>query len=384
MGKRGKRSETRYDEYESRPENEYGTHLSGRKGDGASGKGKKNRPLCILKSAIKHLAIVITVMIIGLGSLWLYTGSWPPVVVVKSGSMMHHETESEWGAIDTGDLILLKSVDEEDVRREITTWADKKEKHYGTWGDVIIFKSNGEDDTPLIHRAVVWLEVNLSCYNTITCYGATYDIPSLGYYGEEETIPIRDYPAFATNRSKTVDLVIDLGKILNASWHRNERPASGFITKGDNNPSVDQPILSMPVREKWVIGKAKGEVPWLGIISLIYQKNPDPIPSNSLMWFFFSIILIFGVSINLEFGIKTIRKHRKKKRERIEEFESENNARRFSMKPGGGKKKRKGKARGEWDWDWCTANGNGGPYDDDVESMDDEEWDERVRFRIDE
>ena len=40
--------------------------------------------------------------------LVLMTGSWPPMVVIESGSMMH-EDEGNVGAIDPGDLVLVMS-----------------------------------------------------------------------------------------------------------------------------------------------------------------------------------------------------------------------------------------------------------------------------------
>ena len=47
------------------------------------------------------IATLITVLV-------LMTGSWPPMVVIESGSMMH-EDEGNVGAIDPGDLVLVMS-----------------------------------------------------------------------------------------------------------------------------------------------------------------------------------------------------------------------------------------------------------------------------------
>ena len=43
----------------------------------------------IITTAKLLLAVIIIVII--LGSLWAYTGNWPPIVVVESNSMMHGE-----------------------------------------------------------------------------------------------------------------------------------------------------------------------------------------------------------------------------------------------------------------------------------------------------
>ena len=57
--------------------------------------------------------------------------------------------------------------------------------------------------------------------------------------------------------------------------HREYRPDhSGFITKGDNNPECDQAGgLSSPVKITWIIGKARGELPWFGLIKLIFPPG---------------------------------------------------------------------------------------------------------------
>ena len=58
------------------------------------------------------IATLITVLV-------LMTGSWPPMVVIESGSMMH-EDEGNVGAIDPGDLVLVMS----DDRKTIVTYAE--------------------------------------------------------------------------------------------------------------------------------------------------------------------------------------------------------------------------------------------------------------------
>ena len=106
------------------------------------------------------------------GVCFLYTGNWPPVVVVESESMMHSNTESFLGVIDTGDLVLVKTIGSRD---DVVTYAQGKADDYSTYsdyGDVIIYRKNGYGDvTPVIHRALVWLEYNQTSDN--------FDIPDL-------------------------------------------------------------------------------------------------------------------------------------------------------------------------------------------------------------
>ena len=47
---------------------------------------------------------------------------------------------------------------------------------------------------------------------------------------------------------------------------------SGFITRGDNNGEADQDhfsqIATLPVRPDWILGVARAEIPWLGLVKL--------------------------------------------------------------------------------------------------------------------
>jgi hypothetical protein len=60
---------------------------------------------------------------------------------------------------------------------------------------------------------------------------------------------------------------------------------SGFITKGDNpetNLFADQ-ISHTPnrlVEIDWVVGKSRGEIPWLGLVKLAMTGNPIPAESE--------------------------------------------------------------------------------------------------------
>ena len=55
---------------------------------------------------VREGSLALGLVVLLLGSMWISTGSFPPMVVVESGSMMHDEDGSV-GAIDPGDLILV-------------------------------------------------------------------------------------------------------------------------------------------------------------------------------------------------------------------------------------------------------------------------------------
>jgi len=266
-------------------------------------------------NTLKTLAIVILILLLIIGGLVLYTGSWPPVAVVESGSMMQDETDSELGVLDTADLILVKDIERKDVHKEITTWVDKEEDHYGTWGDVIVYKADGGDDTPILHRAVCWAVANLTNYDNSTMMGATYDIPSVNIYGAEGTVLIHDYPDFHLyDSTKTYNVQVDFGRILNTYRNRSLTPQSGFITKGDANLDIDQPGLSLPIQPNWVLAKAVGEIPWYGIVNMKFQGNTEPVPPNSWGWFIGSLAVIIITPFALDFSIRAVMRSRKKKR----------------------------------------------------------------------
>ncbi|PXF51703.1 MAG: signal peptidase I [Candidatus Methanophagaceae archaeon] len=139
------------------------------------------------------------------------TGSWHIGFAVESGSMEPN--------MQVGDLIFVLAPH----RTNITTYEEGKLLNYTSfhdYGDVIIYRPNGlYSATPIIHRAMFWVEA-----------------------GEE--MP-------------------------------DGRPAphAGYITKGDNNPGYDQPLLGVePVKPEWVIAVPRARLPYLGYPSLILKK----------------------------------------------------------------------------------------------------------------
>ncbi len=151
-------------------------------------------------------------------TLYLVAGTWPAVVTIESESMVPH--------MNVGDLVLVV---DEDRYGQLTTWAEGNLTGYtsfGDYGDVIIYRPNGENSvTPIIHRAMVYLDTS-----------------------EVEASPLAQ--AYAN-------------------------PHGGYITKGDNNPTIDQGMyfrdiggVIEPVRKEWIVGKALFAVPLVGYIPL--------------------------------------------------------------------------------------------------------------------
>ncbi len=276
----------------------------------------------------RDILIAVIVMVIVIGSLWLYTGNWPPMVVIESNSMMHG-SDSNIGTIDTGDLVLVKN-----SRDDIKTYVEGKKSDYMTYdsyGDVIIFRKNGVDDTPVIHRAVVRVEYNKSGHNNdakLQNYGS-FDVPSLGLYNVTK-FWISGYVPNGHN------LTINLNELLKSFQKVGREPHGGYITKGDNNIQVDQlstltdkkgrPVE--PVKEDWIVGKAEGELPWFGLIKLYIsgetsQKSKTP-PESSVRWLFVCIALIIIIPIVLDVSFTLIGKYLRKRKESESEEVPEN------------------------------------------------------------
>ncbi|MEM2933608.1 MAG: S26 family signal peptidase [Halobacteria archaeon] len=145
-------------------------------------------------------------------ALYSLSGTWPPMVVPESPSMVPN--------INIGDVLFIQSP----AYAKIITYREGREVNYkmfGDYGDVILYKPDGDSRmTPIIHRAMYWVNAG--------------------------------------------DLMPN-GKIA---------PFAGYITKGDNNKYFDQgglPNVRYPVKPEWVIGVAKVKVPYVGYVTLIFD-----------------------------------------------------------------------------------------------------------------
>ncbi|MDD2472725.1 MULTISPECIES: S26 family signal peptidase [unclassified Methanoculleus] len=150
--------------------------------------------------------------------LYLFAGTWPAVVTIESESMVPN--------MNVGDLVLVV---DEDRFGSLTTWAEGELTGYSSFGDygnVIVYRPNGADSVhPIIHRAMTYVDT------------AAVVESGLGQYYED--------------------------------------PHGGYITRGDNNPSIDQGNLRIagvgvvePVRKEWIVGKALFSVPLIGYLPL--------------------------------------------------------------------------------------------------------------------
>ena len=135
-----------------------------------------SRALLELKALGFDFLGAFVILLIIIGALYTYTDNWPPLVVVQSGSMQHSEDTSFVGVIDTGDLVFVKNVDDPGTIIPYLEGMEKDHRTYDSFGDVIIFRPNGEEErTAIIHRSVAYIEWNDTTYNLPT---PLFDLPT--------------------------------------------------------------------------------------------------------------------------------------------------------------------------------------------------------------
>ena len=181
---------------------------------------------------------VLGVVLVG-ALLFGASGIWPPMVAVESGSMEphmyrgdlvfvmeEHRLSPEFAVGSTGVVTHQVAADRDTYRK------------FGNYGDVIVFEANGGRATPVIHRAMFWVD-------------------------DGENWASRADPAYVS--STNCD---DLPNC--------PAPHAGFVTKGDNNDRYDQVAgITGPVRPAWVRGTAEFRIPWLGYVRLSFTDvNP--------------------------------------------------------------------------------------------------------------
>ena len=248
--------------------------------------------MAIRSAALRDALVLVAVFGILLGGLWVYTGTWPPAVIVESGSMMHADSDVSYGrswltagpaTIDPGDLVLVKDVDGID---DITTQVEGGTERYGKTGDVIVYyPANNRARTPIIHRAVAYVEVQGSGEDTTYWVRWGADAACEGGAAKRE----RDGRSWCVYDAEGIYVpsvpIQGYGSTLqDPNPYKPVR--SGFLTKGDNpvtNTQTDQ--LSglshdergtpSPVQMEWIEGKGRGELPWLGLIKLALAGRPN-------------------------------------------------------------------------------------------------------------
>jgi signal peptidase len=269
--------------------------------------------MALVRDVVTALVVVIIILL----SLWAWGGRWPPMVVVESGSMQHLNDASIVGVIDTGDLTFVRTLERADG---VITWVEGQERgyeRYGDFGDVIIYHKNGiTETTPIIHRALVWIEWNETTNG--------FDVPSLNVTGNINGFFIWNLTTYDydTGERDVVDFWVDVPTILNNFSSTRREVHGGYITKGDHNGEVDQTSLNVtptggkvePVMDEWIVGVARGELPWFGLIKLWAndQIKVHPPPANSGYNLMITVGLLVIVPLLIDMAVIEYRRWRPK------------------------------------------------------------------------
>ncbi|WP_416840855.1 S26 family signal peptidase [Haloferax sp. DFSO52] len=179
------------------------------------------------------LRTVLGVVLVG-AVLFAATGVWPPMVAVESASMEPH--------LERGDLVVVTDEGRfggpaADAHGIVTVNASEGYGRIGGEGDVIVYAPPSRRGSPIIHRAVFFVESGENWYDEAN----TSYVNGAGSCAELQNCPA---------------------------------PHAGYITRGDNNGYYDQAGgIAAPVRPEWVEAKAQFHIPYLGNLRLELQKR---------------------------------------------------------------------------------------------------------------
>lgn len=286
------------------------------------------------KSLVLELALAVGMIACLVGAMFVHTGSMPPLVVVESKSMIHDES-GQVGSIDAGDLVLVH----DQPADTIVTFAEATDPthpaygyaQHGMGGDVIIYAKNGEEGTPIIHRAIMRVVAEQT---TMPERNAENPCPDGGTYDDvriaEDGLPgscIVTWSVPGTTVTDVANITVQFDG-SQAGYYDCKRPAhgnvepylvvwewqpkhEGMLTLGDNNKcSVDQGAevtngsagvhspsgVVGPIRGDWVLGVAGGEIPWLGTVKLMVggpqSYGTQDVPTSSFVALFLTITLV--------------------------------------------------------------------------------------------
>ncbi|MCI4335216.1 MAG: S26 family signal peptidase [Thermoplasmata archaeon] len=267
--------------------------------------------------------VALAILVLLIVSLYAYTQNWPPVYVIESSSMQHG-TNDVLGDINTGDLVLAQKIDpnkvvpyEVGLQTGYTT--------YGEYGDVLLYYPNGDTSvTPIIHRALLFLEWNPlnHSYNATELAPLPCSLSSHPYYRTANT------PTSCETTGVTGTL-----ELYGVGWQgvtvsvqlADLGDHSGFLTMGDNNlnPATpgspptgnpDEPELTSLVEPGWVLGVARGMIPWFGSLKLLLQGDASMVPSQSWQWLGLTLAGIVLAGLGVHLAVARIERRREAER----------------------------------------------------------------------
>jgi signal peptidase I len=267
---------------------------------------------------IVSLVIPVLLALVAVGTI-LSLGTWPPIYAVESDSMQHGSGD-HLGYLNAGDIVFALSVSNSSIRPYID--ALKTGYHtYGEAGDVLIYHPNGQwGETVIIHRAILWLNWNST--------SRAYSAPALSGLA---CPMINSSPCFSvestntrTNASARATTGLAYGDHLQL-WNIGEGSASlsitigpslgdhsGYLTLGDNNSGAyDQrdrgdgvANISSLVEPGWIVGVARGMLPWFGAIPLSMVGDIGNVPLASWHALIATLVLLVAFAVVATYAVR--------------------------------------------------------------------------------
>ena len=239
------------------------------------------------KEAISIITMLAALAIV-FSSLFIYTGNWPPAVIVESSSMQHGNN-FVFGVINTGDIVAVKKVTS---FTEVQTYLLARERgfpsNYGEFGNVIVYKNYLLREL-VIHRAIFYVE------------GWAGTTPILYGNNNPSWLLIQGSNVYITDVGYThQNLEVKLQNVIGQE---------GFVTMGDNNfanriggvdgnytIAADQDTgidYGSLVNATQVVGYAVGYLPVFGVLKLWITGQTEYIPqaSNEIMVILIIVII---------------------------------------------------------------------------------------------
>lgn len=262
--------------------------------------------------------VALAIIVVLLVSMFAYTSNWPPVYVVESNSMQHGGGD-HLGVLNAGDVVLAQRQSQGQIATYFPSVSNGGPSNYGEPGDVILYYPNGAtSSTPIVHRALLFLQWNgnLRAYNATTLVGVPCSGSSHPYYQTPGT----------SNGCGTTNLTSSL-ELYHLGWQHDVTVTisfgnclgdlgahSGFLTLGDNNSFADQvpgavctgTEISQLVAPSWVIGAARGLLPWFGALKLFLDGNSQLVPGASWAYMGLSLAGIVVAAAAVHFVLRRL------------------------------------------------------------------------------
>lgn len=253
--------------------------------------------------------VALAIIVVLLVGLFAFTQNWPPMYVVESNSMQHGFSD-QVGLINTGDLVLAQKVSSASVVTYFTG-LQRGYTTYGEYGDVLLYYPGGASGgVPIIHRALLSVTVNAD---------RSVSIPELA--GQPcGAAADAVYRVSSTANGCGTNHIGGSLTLLHVGWRSATvyvplaalGSSSGFLTMGDNNfdpqntsiADPDQPSLALLVQSGWIVGVARGMLPWFGSIKLLLEGSSAEVPVQSWEWIGVTVVSLLLIAFGIHYFLR--------------------------------------------------------------------------------